>query len=169
MRAPRYTWLLLGIFGANAFCGVRSVGQDALPHGDSTSEHLQHVAKPERKADQVVTEDPIALLAVRHDHDEMRSAETPTPRPSDPIANETARKAAEIALLEQQIRDKQKRITLLMRLFVEDEQKFLNDPGNPAVDAASAERRRYEQQELLWETAELARLKTKRAGFTAAR
>ena len=75
--------------------------------------------------------------------------------------DEAAKKAAEIALVEKQIKDKQKRITLLMRLFVDDEQTFLRDPGNAAVDGAAVERRQYEQDELQWETAELAKLKAR--------
>jgi hypothetical protein len=82
-------------------------------------------------------------------------------------ANETACKAAEIASVEQQIKDKQKRIVLLLRLFVEDERGFVNDPSNVNVDSTVAERRRYEQDELHWETAELARLKAVRAQMTA--
>ena len=74
--------------------------------------------------------------------------------PEDP-----EKRAAEMASLEKQIQDKQKRIVLLMRLFVNDERPFLNDPGNPKGDEASQERRKYEQDELLWETSQLAKLK----------
>ena len=79
------------------------------------------------------------------------------------------RKAAEIALVEQQIREKQKRIAFLLRLFVYDERTFLNDPGNAAVVGAAAERRQYEQDELKWETAELAKLKAREREMTAGR
>ena len=46
-----------------------------------------------------------------------------------------------------------------MRLFVADERRFLNDPANQNVPEAAHDERRYEQDELLWETGELARLK----------
>jgi hypothetical protein len=78
-------------------------------------------------------------------------------------------KAAEIVSIEQQIKDKQKRIVLLMRLFVEDERAFVNEPANVKVETAVAERRRYEQDELHWETAELARLKARLRELTASR
>jgi hypothetical protein len=44
------------------------------------------------------------------------------------------RKAAQIASLEKHIQDKQKRILLLMRLFVTDEQGFLRNPGDSQDD-----------------------------------
>jgi hypothetical protein len=123
------------------------------------------VVKPTRKVDQVATNDPIAVLAMRRPVAEAASGGLPDRDSLE--ASETTRKAAEIASVEQQIKDKQKRIVLLMRLFVEDERGFVNDPSNVNVDATVAERRRYEQDELHWETAELARLKAVRAKMTA--
>lgn len=61
--------------------------------------------------------------------------------------------------IEAQIVEKQKRLALLLRLFAEDERKFLNDPTNPNADPSTRERRKYEQDELLHETAEIARLR----------
>jgi hypothetical protein len=118
------------------------------------------VSKPTRTPHQVVSNDPIVLLAMPSPAtgaaSSARVQDTETSG-----ANETARKAAEIASVEQQIKDKQKRIVFLMRLFVEDERAFVNDPANMNVEPAVAERRRYEQDELHWETAELARLKAR--------
>jgi hypothetical protein len=126
------------------------------------------VSKPTRKPDQVATNDPIALLAVRRSGAEPTPGEGLQDRDSSG-GSEAARKAVEIASVEQQIKDKQKRIVLLMRLFVEDERAFVNDPSNANVEATVVERRRYEQDELHWETAELARLKAVRARLTASR
>jgi hypothetical protein len=92
-----------------------------------------------------------------------------TPVAQTATAEDTTKKVEEIALVEQQIRDKQRKIAFLMRLFVDDERRFLSDPGNASVDPAVAERRRYEQDELRWETAELAKLKARRTEMTAAR
>lgn len=131
--------------------------------------------KPVRKPDRALTDDTLALLAVK---DAQPAAETPTVRKqpgaamtgvTSGAAEDTEKKAAEIASLEKQIQDKTKRIALLLRLFVNDERPFLNDPANPNGDEASQERRKYEQDELLWETAELAKLKTRLNELTAAR
>ena len=138
--------------------------QVPTPSGQTATESA--VAKPTRKPDQVITSDPIALLAVRQS---PASATSNGGGKNDGAlgTSETSRKAAEIASVEQQIKDKQTRIVLLMRLFVDDERAFLNDPSNTNVDAAVAERRRYEQDELHWETAELARLKARERELTA--
>jgi hypothetical protein len=71
--------------------------------------------------------------------------------------------------LEKQIQDKQKKILLLMRLFVTDEQEFLRNPGDSQVDREIKERRQSEQEELHAETAGLPQLKAKLNELTAAR
>lgn len=48
-----------------------------------------------------------------------------------------------------------------MRLFVDDERAFLNDPTNANVDPNVHDRRKYEQDELLCESSEIARLRAK--------
>jgi hypothetical protein len=129
--------------------------------GDS-KQNSKVVAKPVRKADQVLTDDPIALLAVRPiPVTTVASAAMDGNTTGNWALDEAGRRAKEVATLQQQIKDKQKRIALLMRLFVDDEKAFLIDPGNANGDAAVAERRRYEQDELRWETAELGKLKMK--------
>jgi hypothetical protein len=153
-----------------ASAGQRAQSQE-VPAGSANSKTAE-VAKPVRKPDWVATSDPIALLAVRREASVARDVADASGSASGAAglrAEETARKAAEIALLEQQIREKQKRITLLMRLFVDDERAFLNDPENAPVNGAAAERRQYEQDELRWETAELAKMKARLREITAGR
>jgi hypothetical protein len=121
--------------------------------------------RPVHRSDQVQTTDPIALLAVNHHSSEAPAHATPnavTPAPAD----EASRTAA-LASIDKQIKEKQDHIILLLRLFVDDEKKFVIDPTNPQVDPAIKERRKYEQDELLYETAELAKLKATRAQLTA--
>jgi hypothetical protein len=126
--------------------------------------------KPVHKLNEVPTDDSLVLLAVRR-----TPAESAKPVPAvaaqdaNASATNTEKQAAEIASLQKQIQDKIKRITFLMRLFVSDERPFLNDPSNPQVDPDSQERRKYSQDELLYETAELARLKARLNQLTAAR
>lgn len=118
------------------------------------------VSKPVRKPDQVITNDTIGLLAVRRAPRVMPApvVETTAPKMDGAAMDAEAWKAAEIASLERQIRDKQKRITLLMKLFVNDEKEFLKYGGAAEADPVVQERRRYEQDELRWEAAEVAKL-----------
>jgi len=88
---------------------------------------------------------------------------------SSATAEDADKKGAQIAALEKQIQDKQKKILLLMRLFVTDEQEFLRNPGDSQVDREIKERRQSEQEELHAETAGLAQLKAKLDELTAAR
>jgi hypothetical protein len=161
----RWIGLSAPLLAAFLACSPYPLSCQESPAGAKEATSANVVSKPTRKPDQVTTTDPIALLAIRS------NSATPTSGASNDAGNsqtsETARKAAQIASVEQQIKDKQKRIVLLLRLFVEDERAFVIDPANVNVDPAVAERRRYEQDELHWETAELARLKALRTKLTA--
>lgn len=139
--------------------------------------------KPVHKSHVVATDDTVVLLGVHRAPKAPDSAKPspavmpkPTPNPvasdattispavaipdANASASDTEKQAAEIASLQKQIQDKTKRITFLMRLFVTDERAFLNDPSNSQVDPDTQERRKYSQDELLYETAELARLQS---------
>jgi len=124
------------------------------------SANVAAVPKPVRKADQVITNDSIGLLAVRRAPRVILApvVESKTGQEEGPPADATAKKAAQIASLEKLIREKQKRIALLMKLFVDDEKEFLKYGGAAEADPAAQERRRYEQDELRWETADVAKL-----------
>lgn len=163
-------WVCFSLPLLSAFlaCAPCPLSCQETPAGTTGATVANAVAKPTRKPDQVVTNDPIALLAMRGPTARTIPAAGPQDSSSS-SANETARQTVEIASVEQQIKDKQKRIVFLMRLFVEDERGFVNDPANTNVDPAAVERRRYEQDELHWETAELARLKAQLRELTASR
>lgn len=137
--------------------GVRAQTQDPSSSASANGTKSVVVPKPVRKPDRVTTDDSIALLAVRR----TPGTVAPARLESGGVGSAEAQRAPEIAELQQQIKDKQKRIALLMRLFVEDERQFVIDPGNVTADPAAAERRKYEQDELRWETAELAKLKAR--------
>ncbi len=122
------------------------------------------VSKPVRKPDQVVTDDPIGLMAVR------RAPRIVSAPPAEQAASATDQgapadagnqRAVEIASLEKHIKEKQTQIAMLMKLFVDDEKEFLKNAGGTEMDPAVQERRKYEQDELRWETAELAKLKAR--------
>ena len=153
---------------------VRAQNQNASPDSGAAQSGPK---KPVRKPDQVKTNDPVAQLAVKRAPEAAGNATEAQAPPSAEQSSdattasteETEKKAAEIASLEKQIQDKTKRITFLMRLFVTDERPFLNDPANQKVDETAQDRRKYEQDELLWETAELAKLKARLNEIKAAK
>jgi hypothetical protein len=88
---------------------------------------------------------------------------------SNPAAAEDlARKSAEIVVLQKQIKEKQKHIELLMRLFVTDEQRFAQTPADAEPDPAAQVRVRQEQEELRAESAACARLQARLLALSAA-
>ncbi len=88
-----------------------------------------------------------------------------TPRPAVSALTVTAEKPenseAEISLLRQQLKDKQKQVELLMRMFNTDERTFLIDPSGQTGDGDAAAKRRYEQEELRKTAAEVAALRAR--------
>jgi len=120
------------------------------------------VPKPVRQTNQIISNDTIALLAVRRPVRMLPPETLPTASPTavdeSTTTDASARRAAEIAALDTQVREKRKRIALLLKLFVDDEKEFLKNGGAAEANPAAQERRRYEQDELRWETAELAKM-----------
>jgi hypothetical protein len=164
MRPRAHTIALSGIL----LLGAEVLGLPSFAFGQTADKDKQSTEgpkKPTRKMEFVTTTDSVAALAVRRG---PQIPETPALQPkvdaSEEIsvpADETAKRAAEIALTEKLIKEKQQRIALLLRLFATDEQMFLRDPSAAEKDPGVKERRKYSQDELLWETAELAKLKTR--------
>jgi len=74
---------------------------------------------------------------------------------------DSARKALEIAGLQQELQAKQERVELLMHLFVADEPQFVRSPTDPIEDPRVKERIRAEQEELRAQSAACARLKAR--------
>lgn len=122
---------------------------------------------PTRRTGQTANNDPIALIAAHQqdpasghsaDSDAMRNVSA---KEISTAPGQAQNKPETIAGIESLIAEKQKRIALLMRLFVDDERAFLNDPTNTNVDPNVHDRRKYEQDELLFESSEIARLRAK--------
>ncbi len=148
--------------------GVAWAQSQLKPAESAKSQSASGPGKPTHKPDWVANNDSIVRLAVRQvpSSVEALAAEPATvandaAKEAGGTAEDPVNKAAEIAAVEKQIQDKQKKIALLMRLFVNDERSFLNNPSDPGADAAVQERRKYEQDELLYESAEIARLRTR--------
>lgn len=92
-------------------------------------------------------------------------------RPAPSVLTESSAKAAiteaEIALLRLQLKDKQKKVELLMRMFNTDERPFLIDPSGPTGEGDAVAKRRFEQEELRKTAAEVAALRGKLEQLTA--
>jgi hypothetical protein len=162
--------LLAGVLNMCEVCWAQNPEKTAET---PTSQKKSGPQKPTRDTGWVTTNDPVALLSVQK---APRIVEAPATdaaglaegKGASATEDESARRAAEIASVEKQIQDKQKRIALLMRLFVKDERPFLNNPEGTAAETTAQEQRKYEQNELLYETAELAKLTAKLEELTAA-
>ena len=155
--------ILMGIFGVTETAWAQN---QEKPAGSVKVQTNSGPQKPVWNSGWVTTNDPVALLALKREPAlaEAARAEAAKTIPANEktvraTPDEIAKRNAEIAALEKQIQEKQKRVALLMRLFVNDERPFLNDPGNAEGDATAAERRKYEQDELLYESAEIGRLR----------
>jgi hypothetical protein len=167
-----------GFLATFFFCGALSVPAVMLaqsaekPDATAKTEAKSEPKKPTRDTGWVTTSDPVALLAVPRKAKSAAGGEAvsgATGAAETTVAtDDAAKKQAAIADLKREIQDKQKRIALLMRLFVRDERPFLNSPDGPATDAQAQDRRKYEQNELLYETAQLGRLKAMLSELTAA-
>ena len=77
------------------------------------------------------------------------------------VPQDPEKRQAEITALEQQIKEKQLKIELLMHMFVLDEQAFLKDPSGRYEDEEARAKRKFEQEELLQESKEVARLRAR--------
>jgi hypothetical protein len=114
----------------------------------------------------VITDDDISLLA---EVPTAKSAETPKAEAAmDHEAGESAGvskdpenlKVKNLALAHQ-IKEKQMKIELLMRIFATDEQSFLRDSSGQLEDEETRAKRKFEQEELLQQTKEIAELRSK--------
>jgi uncharacterized protein YeeX (DUF496 family) len=159
MRLRPRVWLFLMVSWC-APAGLWAQNPDNTASGTAQGKNSNAAQKPVRKPDQVITNDSIGLLAVRRAPRIIPAAVAePAGVPGEGAgADALARRAAEIASLEKEIQDRQKRIALLMKLFVDDEKEFLKNGGSAEANPVVQERRKYEQDELRWETAELAKV-----------
>lgn len=149
-----------------------SLAQDNSSASSSTSTNTS--AAPQKQLPHqviVITNDNIHLPIVPR---APRPAAPPAPQPSPqaqtvpPAPVEDPAQTAEIVSLQKQIKEKQKRIELLMHLFATDERGFMKSPTDAPDNTAEQARVRSEQEELRAETAACARLQARLAALTAA-
>jgi hypothetical protein len=155
--------VLLGAVSMPGVCRAQSKNKppDLLPSSIAGEVHGTQVKKTP-----ALTDDDIALLAP---HPAASPAETPkAAEAAEPATRESAadpqdpeKRKSEIAALEQQIKEKQLKIQLLMRMFVLDEEAFLRDPSGQSEEEEARAKRRYEQDELMKEGKDVARLRAR--------
>lgn len=157
------TAVLLGAVSMPGICRAQSKNKprNAQPSAIAGEVHGTPVKKTP-----ALTDDGIALLAPRPAANpaETPKAETPAQpatKASAEAPQDAEKRKAEIAALEQQIKEKQLKIQLLMRMFVLDEQVFLKDPSGQSEEEGARAKRRFEQEELLQEGKEVARLRAR--------
>lgn len=154
------------LFGAVSMPGVCRAQSKTKPPDLQPSSIAGEVHGTQVKKTPALTDDGIALLAPRPAANPAETAKTEaaagpaTKSSAEAPQNPEERKAA-IAALEQQIKDKQLKIQLLMRMFVLDEEAFLKDPSGQSEEEEARAKRRYEQEELLQQGKEVARLRAR--------
>jgi len=159
------TTIVLGILSTPGVCRAQSKSKppDAQPSSIDGEVHGTPVKKTPP-----LTDDDIALLAPRPATGTVGAPKTdaaaePAAKESATATQEPEKRKAEIAALEQQIKEKQRRIQLLMRMFVIDEQAFLRDPSGQSEEDEARAKRQFEQEELLQEGKDIARLRARLA------
>jgi hypothetical protein len=157
------TTIVLGILSTPCVCRAQSKSKPPDPQLSSIDGEVH--GTPVKKTPPL-TDDDIALLAPRPGANTVGTPKTdaatePAAKESATATQEPEKRKAEIAALEQQIKEKQRKIQLLMRMFVIDEEAFLKDPTGQSEEEEARAKRRYEQEELLQEGKEIARLRAR--------
>jgi len=116
---------------------------------------------PVKKAP-VLTDDEIGLLVARQPARSADAAKAePAAKDSPAIPQDPEQRKAEIAALQQAIKEKQSKMHLLMQMFVIDEEAFLKDPTGDSENEDARAKRHFEQDELLREGKELGQLRAR--------
>ncbi len=158
-----FTTILLGAVSMPGVCRAQSKNKprDIQPSSIAGEVHGTQVKKTP-----ALTDDDIALLALRPAANpavtrKTEAAAETTTKESPEAPPDPEKRKAEIAALEQQIKEKQRKIQLLMRMFVLDEEAFLKDPSGQSEEEEARAKRRFEQEELLQEGKEVAQLRAR--------
>ena len=148
------TAILLGAMILPGVCRAQSKNK---PPNAQPSPIAGAVQGTQVKKTPALTDDGIALLAPRP----AKTATDPATKATPEAPQDPEKRKAEIAALEQQIKEKQLKIQLLMRMFVLDEEAFLKDPSGQSEEEEARAKRRFEQEELLQQGKEVARLRAR--------
>lgn len=160
----RCVWLLLLCGGACSAGVAQTKDASVVPAKLKTSKAVE---KPAYKPRTVSVNDSIVKITPAKPREAEAIIETPATSDVETISTTAPSVDDRIASLKKQIEEKQKRIYLLIRLFVNDEKDYLKDPQGAVEDVDAQDRRHYAQKELRWETAELAKLKADLESLTS--
>ena len=161
----------LRVFATISICALsvsgicRAQSKSKKPDAESAQTSTSMHGTPVKKAP-VLTDDDIGLLVARQPANSLdtpkaaAAAEPPAKEPAA-IPQDPEQRKAEIAALEQQIKEKQSKMQLLMRMFVIDEEAFLKDPTGDSENDDARAKRHFEQDELLREGRELGQLRAR--------
>ena len=120
----------------------------------------------------VVTDDDIAKLTVlkQNKPEETLLAKNNAITKTDAfsLAKDPAKANAELAALRQEVKDKQRNLELLMKMFVTDEQTFIRNPSGQSGEDDAQMKRRFEQEELRQEAAKIGQLRDRLESLTKA-
>jgi hypothetical protein len=110
----------------------------------------------------VLTDDDIGLLVARQPATSADAQKTDSAAKDSPaIPQDPEQRKAEIAALQQAIKEKQSKMQLLMHMFVIDEEAFLKDPTGESENEDARAKRHFEQDELLREGKEVGQLRAR--------
>jgi len=143
----------------SGICRAQSKNKKPDVEAAQTSTGLK--GTPVKKAP-VLTDDDIGLLLARQPASSADAAKPePTAKDSPAIPQDPEQRKAEIAALQQAIKEKQSKMQLLMRMFVIDEEAFLKDPTGDSENEDARAKRHFEQDELLREGKEVSQLRAR--------
>ena len=138
--------------------------QSKTPRPDDTSARAADGAGGTMvKKSPEMTDDDIVKLTVRKQN---KPAGTLVAKSTAPEINlyvrENPEKAnTELATLRQELKDRQQKLELLMKMFVTDEQAFIRNPSGQNPEEEAQRKRRYEQEELRQQTSEIGRVRVR--------
>ena len=120
----------------------------------------------------VATDDDIAKLTVRKQSNPeetlLAKNNTTTKTEALSIADDPEKATAQLAALRQELKDKQRNLELLMKMFVTDEQAFIRNPSGQSGEDEAQMKRRFEQEELRQEAAKIRELRDRLESLTNA-
>jgi hypothetical protein len=142
-------------------CRAQSKSKEKVSDIEASQTSTGMKGTPVKKAP-VLTDDDIGLLVARQPAKSTDAVKAePAAKDSPAIPQDPEQRKAEIVALEQQIKEKQSKMHLLMQMFVIDEEAFFRDTTGGLENDDARAKRRFEQDEMLREGKELGQLRAR--------
>lgn len=150
LRKHIFIWLAIGDLGLTGLCCAQQSKSKLVETKDvvllNEMVGTKIVKEPSKITDSIVA---------------LQTGQPTTAMVAAVVAHGSTTPLSEIAGLQQEIKNKQKKLELLMHMFVADERPFLIDPSSMPADQDTVAKRRFEQEELHRESAAIAALQAK--------